>query len=195
MGIVVKGPKIHWNYFLALERDMEAVARYVEFDESNFSTFSIELGHLLFAAASEVDVIAKLLCEYVDPAAPRNNIRDYKAILRPAIAHLPETEVFVPRYGLTLNPWLNWRGTQNPQWWLAYNKVKHERHAHFNQATLKNALNALGGLLIFTYEYYARRLAQDQQAPLRPKAIMQELQPASTLLRLREDFYFENVVI
>jgi hypothetical protein len=195
MGIAVKGPKIHWNYFLALERDMEAVARYVEFDESNFSTFSIELGQLLFAAASEVDVIAKLLCEYIDPAAQRNNIQNYKAILRPALPQLPTAEVFVPRYGLTLSPWLNWRGTQNPQWWLAYNKVKHERNAHFNQATLKNALNALAGLLIFSYEYYARSLSPDPLSPLLPKVVMRELQPTSTLLRFSEDFYYANVVV
>jgi hypothetical protein len=195
MGITVAGPKIHWNYFLALERDMEAVARYVEFDEANFSTYSIELGQLLFAAASEVDVIAKLLCEYINPLASRNNIRDYKAVLRPAMPNLPDAEVFLPRYGLSFNPWQNWRGTQNPQWWRAYNKVKHERNTHFNQATLKNALNSLGGLLIFTHEYYARRLAQDPQAPLPPKDAMQELQPASSLLRLREDFYYGRLLV
>lgn len=195
MGIEVIGPKIHWNYFLALERDMEAVARYVEFDESNFSTYSIELGMLLFAAASEVDVIAKLLCEYIDPAAQRNNIRDYKAVLRPAMPHLPDAKIFVPRYGLTLNPWLNWRGPQNPQWWLAYNKVKHERNIHFNQATLKNALNALGALLIFTFEYYARRLSNDPLHPLLPMDAMNELRPASALLRLHEDFYYGQALI
>jgi len=63
MTIAVTQSKIHWNYFLALERDLEIVARYVEFTKPNFKTFSIELAHLLFAAASEVDVVAKLLCE------------------------------------------------------------------------------------------------------------------------------------
>ena len=63
MTIQATANKLHWNYFLALERDMETVARYVEFSAPNFDVYSIELAHLLFAAASEVDVVAKLLCQ------------------------------------------------------------------------------------------------------------------------------------
>src|SRR5438132_12157267 len=70
--------KLHWNYFLALERDMESASRYIEFCEANFSIFSIELAHLLFAAASEVDVVAKLLCKQIAPGASPKNINDYK---------------------------------------------------------------------------------------------------------------------
>jgi hypothetical protein len=54
--IAATAGKLHWNYFLALERDLEVVSRYVEFSRPNFQVFSIELAHLLFAAASEVDV-------------------------------------------------------------------------------------------------------------------------------------------
>jgi hypothetical protein len=42
--------KLHWNYFIALERDLETTTRYVEFTPANFSTYSIEFAHLLFAA-------------------------------------------------------------------------------------------------------------------------------------------------
>ena len=70
--------RLHWNYFLALERDLEKVARFIEFSEKNFSVYSIELAHLLFAAASEVDVVAKQLCEHINSTAPRENIVDYR---------------------------------------------------------------------------------------------------------------------
>lgn len=46
--------------------------------------------------------------------------------------------------GLSFKPWLNWASDKNPTWWQSYNKVKHNRDAHFDEATLKNALNALG---------------------------------------------------
>jgi hypothetical protein len=73
MGIQLTGlPKLHWNYFLALERDLEVVSRYVEFTDDNNETYSIELAHLLFAAASEADVIAKLLCKQLDPPSARS---------------------------------------------------------------------------------------------------------------------------
>lgn len=43
---------LHWNYFLALELDVERLARFVEFTGSNFATYSIEMAHLFIAAAS-----------------------------------------------------------------------------------------------------------------------------------------------
>jgi hypothetical protein len=81
MAIIATGGKLHWNYLLALDRDMEAVSRYIEFTTANENVYSIELAHLLFAAASEVDVVAKLVCEQVDPTARRANIDDYRSIL------------------------------------------------------------------------------------------------------------------
>lgn len=46
MGIQLSGkPKLHWNYFLALERDLETVSRYVEFTPDNYKIHSIELAH------------------------------------------------------------------------------------------------------------------------------------------------------
>jgi hypothetical protein len=195
MTIAVGSTKVHWNYFLALERDTEQLSRYVEFCDANFGVFSIELAHLLFAAASEVDVVAKLLCELVAPDLPRENINHYKTALLPAIAELPETEVFIPRYGLRFKPWSNWAGAENPLWWRSYNNVKHQRDTHFNQATLKNGLNALGALLVLVFHYYSRKLAQAPGQTLSPKDTTQELSPDSTLFRLHDDFYRGHLLL
>ena len=173
--------KLHWNYFIALERDLEVVTRYVEFCESNFKVYSIEFAHLLFAAASEVDVVAKLLCQRLQPNAPRGNINDYRSILPVELPEIVTTQIFVPRYGLTLTPWDNWRAGENgnPLWWRSYNKVKHERDAHFNQATLKNALNALGALLVLTHHYYRYALVTDGIPPQSHRDTTQDLRPGN----------------
>jgi len=189
LAIQTSTSKLHWNYFIALERDMEVVSRFIEFDTANFDVYSIELAHLLFAAASEVDVVAKLVCKYADPTAEAVNINHYKGLLLPAIPTLPTTKVFVSRYGLTLEPWSNWAGNTHPDWWRSYNDVKHERSAHFNKATLQNALNALAALMVLTYEYYARHLATPPQQTLYVKDVTAELLPESTLLRFDEGWY------
>src|ERR1043165_4443081 len=108
MTIKVTGGNLHWNYFLALERDLEAASRYVEFCDDNLDTYSIEFAHLLFAAPSEVDVIAKLLCGLFDPGKKARNINEYCEILMSYIPQLPQFPVFVPRYGIPLTPWDNW---------------------------------------------------------------------------------------
>jgi hypothetical protein len=186
--------KLHWNYFLALEKDLEIVSRYVEFCEPNYNVYSIEFAHLLFAAASEVDVVAKLLCQRLKPSAPRNNINDYRAVLTGALADLPTMQVTILRYGLILTPWENWAGANNPVWWGSYNNVKHERNAHFHEATLKNALNALGALLILVYHYYSYLLARTSGQRLNPKETTQQLEPESTLLRLNGDYYYDHIL-
>jgi len=46
-----------------------------------------------------------------------------------------QTQVLVPRYGLDFKPWDNWATPRNPpDWWSSYNKVKHVRDQHFDQA-------------------------------------------------------------
>jgi hypothetical protein len=194
MAITATTGKLHWNYFLALERDMESVSRYIEFSTSNFQVFSIELAHLLIAATSEVDVVAKLLCKQVSPVARRGKIHEYKAVLLSAFQDLPTTQVFVPRYGLSFAPWSNWAGQNNPDWWRSYNNVKHERDAYFHEATLKNALNALGALMIITLHFYARDLAAPAGVVLTLKDTTRELQPESTLIRLDDKYYHDTVI-
>ena len=174
---------------------MELVARYIEFCDDNFEVYSLELAHLLFAAASEVDVVSKLLCEQISPEMPRNSINDYKAVLGPGIPELPDTVVSVPRYSLTFRPWTNWAGSANPLWWRGYNRVKHQRDVHFREATLKNALNALGALLLVTFHYYARKLAIPPALVLPPRDATHELQPESVLLRLPEEWYYNRPLV
>src|SRR5258707_12525225 len=76
--------RLHWNYFLALERDLESISRYVEFCPDNLNTYSVELAHLLFSAASEVDTLAKCICGVLDPNARPDNINEYRAIIKAA---------------------------------------------------------------------------------------------------------------
>lgn len=186
--------KIHWNYFLALESDLDATSRFVEFAEANFQVYSIEFAHILFAAASEVDVIAKLLCKHFEPTTKAGKITEYKPILTRGIPQLAVSKVYVPRYGLTLTPWDEWsRTVSSPRWWKSYNNVKHQRDLHFSSATLQNAINALSALLLLTFHYYQATLKKDGNA-LTPKQVTGSLQPAASLLRLSENFYTRTYV-
>ena len=201
MGIKVAESKLHWNYYIALERDLENISRYIEFLDKNFRTYSIELAHLLFASASEVDVIAKSLCNLIAPAAPRKNINDYRAVITKHLQPLTRERVFISRYGLTLDPWSSWRhinNKDNPIWWRAYNEVKHERNERFDQANLKNTLNSLAGLLIIVFYFYKERMKEDWPAdrpPMRRESVTSALEPKSSLMRLSDAYYFDNLVV
>lgn len=149
---------LHYNYFIALDADVENLSRFIEFNPDNFPAYSIEMAHLMLAAASEVDVVAKLICKKVNPESKAENIAQYKGVIKKEFPQLCEIKVLMPRYGLTLEPWINWKSNKKPEWWDYYNKVKHERNKYFKQANLKNTLNAVAGLfvtLLYFYKYEA----------------------------------------
>ena len=75
----------HWNYFLAIEKDLETLARYVEFNKDNFKCFSIEMARLLLAAAAEVDIVCKQLCRKMNPASPAEKIHHYRDVIVPKL--------------------------------------------------------------------------------------------------------------
>lgn len=193
MAITATGSKVHWNYFLALEHDLEVAGRYIEFSADNMGTYSVELAHLLLASSSEVDAVAKLLCARLDPNAPRGNIDEYRAILTRHLPELVAMEVYVPRYGLTLLPWDNWKVGVNPDWWRSHNNVKHERDAFFKEATLKNAINSVAALLTLVFHHYSFA-SSPTGGKLSSKDTNRLLQPASTLFRFSEDDYYAVLI-
>ncbi len=192
--------RIHWNYFLALEEDMERVSRYIEFDQKNLETYSIELAHLLLASSSEVDVILKEICQIVDPTEDVGNICEYRECMKSKLPQflsddfIKET-VYVPRYNLDFQPWLNWNNDESPEWWKSYNKVKHERNMHFLKANLQNALNSLGALMITTNYYYWFREIKDINKMTKIEAenskrnAIRGIKPEPRFLKLEEDYY------
>jgi hypothetical protein len=61
-----------------------------------------------------------------------------------------------------------------PDWWRAYNEVKHHRHERYNSANLKNALNAVADLFLIALFHYNE------------EAISGQLMPNPVLFRLGE---------
>lgn len=144
----------YWDYYLALEADLAALSRYVEFAVENFRTYSIEMAHLLLTTASEVDVVSKQYCAQLAPHESVNNMDEYRRVLRPRNPAIENTKVFLPRFGLELTPWENWQQDKTPAWWSDHNKVKHQRGDYYTNANLKNVLNAMGGLFLLLIMHY-----------------------------------------
>jgi len=145
----------HWEYFLAIESDLEKCSRYVEFCPDNDSTYSLEFARIIMASGSEIDTIANLLCKTIAPKKRPNNILKYYSIVSSKYPKFTTFEISIPRYKIRLHPWQDWSTTRSPDWWTkAYNKIKHERDKFFKEANLINTLNAVSGLLCVILYYY-----------------------------------------
>lgn len=165
MGICQSAAKLHWNYFLALDADLQRLARFVEFQKDNFSAYSIEMARLLLAGASEVDVVAKLLCQSAKSKSRAGSIDAYRKELNLAFPKIAHMKVTIPRYGLQLIPWSNWKNGKTPDWWSDYNLVKHTRNAYFRKANLKNTLNSIGALFVLLLHYYREEARSGKLGP------------------------------
>jgi hypothetical protein len=166
MGIQSQRIEPHWNYLLALDADLVELSRYIEFHKKNFHCFSIEIARVLLASASEVDVVCKLLCKKINPASSANNIHTYRNEIKVQFPSIPKFKVLLPRFGLTLRPWDEWKKRNGvPFWWTAYNKVKHERDSEFHRASLKNTLNAVSGLFVMVLYLYRERATAGELVP------------------------------
>jgi hypothetical protein len=166
MGIRTTGTEIHWNYFLAAEADLIELSRFVEFHPKNYNCFSVEMARLLMASAAEVDVVCKELCKTINAASHSGSIHQYRDEIVHTFPMIPSFEVVLPRYGLRLKPWTNWKRPNNPPaWWTAYNKTKHHRHTEYHKACLKNVLNAVSGLFVICLYLHKNKAEAGELTP------------------------------
>lgn len=160
----------YWRFFETLENDFLATERFVSLDEDNYDTFSVEYNRLYQSIGSEIDVIAKLLCNLLgDHKADK--IYDYYKTITSYCGMFTDEQVCINR-SVTIKPWDKWiiknmNGKEklfNPEWWSLYNKVKHNRQTvctdnkskwydkpYYKCATQYNVLSALAGLYILEF--------------------------------------------
>ena len=147
----------HWQYFLSVEEDLLQCARFVEFDQQNFQTYSVQFARVIVAAAAEFDAVAKALCNLIEPTSRPQSINAYHPIVVGTYPKFIDYTIHVPRAKLQFQPWQTWTAKASPNWWSkGYNKIKHERDQHFSAANLGNALQAVAGLLVGIAYLYDR---------------------------------------
>ena len=163
---------IYWEYYLEIEQQFYNTKRYVDFNNNNFKTYSLEYLQLLQTTCSEIDVIAKVIAKLNGYDLSSNvNIQKWGYALSNEYPNISNTSiVFNKTYCII--PWEKFGyvyvsnregkmihklsdGAQNPEWWKSYNKAKHERtkvlqngKANYTRANLENVINAMGALLI-----------------------------------------------
>ena len=165
--------KLHWSYYLALEKDFLATERYVSFDlgdnyldasqtatdYGNSNVFFNEFIKQYQAICSEVDVILKSICKELENASV-SKMPQYTKLVLKHWEDLPNQKVRMK--AIELEPLGNWKSNPHnfPNWWREYNSVKHDRLGNFKRANLKNVVNALAGL--YTLELYLVKFIGDR---------------------------------
>lgn len=154
--------KLFWKNYISIEEEFIQTEKFVAFDTCNFTTYSSAFLKLLLEIGSEIDILAKTFCSVGWNRTDVSNIYGYRDCI---LENAPEFErVYVVSDSFKEIPWQNWN-SQNPDWWIAYNKVKHERfkvgtieditQEYYKFANQGNVLKALMGL--YQLEIYVLR--------------------------------------
>lgn len=157
----------YYNYLFALEAKFQTISAFVEIYERNYHTFSTEIALIFLASCSEFEVVAKELCEILEPGfknrysrANISNIADVVIRYCPMIIdHVVDVQFFGKHY----LPLQGWRSDNSPNWWSNYNSFKHNRSENYHMAHLENLLNALSALSIVNHYYIWKKLCPNKQ--------------------------------
>lgn len=149
----------YWRYFQAIEKDLENCARFVEFSEANLTTYSNEFAKIILVAGAELDEVLRSICREIDPTSKPNNILAYRKSITTKHQYIGDISLTVNDTPLKIIPWEAWGQQSTPDWWTSgFNKLKHERSAHFRNASLEVALNIVGALYLAILHFHHQRI-------------------------------------
>lgn len=165
----------YWDYYIALENDLLACRRYVEFDASNMGSYSVEFMRLLLATCSEVEVLCKQLCQRISPEAKREHMAHYRTTLDPVLS-LSTFQVEDLQTLRQFPPFVSWIRRDSPSWWDACIQLQHDRSRHYETATLEHSINALAGLYVLNLYHHSGAVVAAELTPesrfFRPHALV-----------------------
>jgi len=158
---------LYWKNYILLEKEFSETLEYITLDVDNYNVYSSRYIKLLLQIGSEIDINAKLFCKQYNAQSQAKKIDHYRNEITSNEVDFCNTKVDIIQHCniLSFMPWESWNRGINPNWWTAYNKVKHERFQtgniggatkeYYKFANLEYTLLALGGLYqLLIYRYF-----------------------------------------
>lgn len=128
--------------FTDLEARLCSYMEYVPYVNNNKGVLSPKLPGMLMEACSLIDSVFK---HFVNDQKQNGGFKGYVNSVEQWLDLENTTTIFLISPLKFLTPFKGW--SQNvPDWWAAYNKIKHDRINSFEAASLENVVMALAGL-------------------------------------------------
>lgn len=193
----------YWDFYIELEERMIGSKKYVAFDEDNLNAFSSNYLMLFQSVCSEIDVVGKEIAAYFNSDFENCNgtkpINRWWFEIQNRLSSLNREVVFSGSIHVT--PWVGFRvvrvestrlvngkeinvvnfnlekGNHTPEWWTAYNKVKHERLkkadgvTNYKKANLRNLVNAFAALYLLEFDFMKEIGTLEQRIMCEPSVL------------------------
>jgi len=188
MHIRYQRPLHHWNYFLSIESDLISTSNFVELDLENYKTFSVQFTKIIIEACSEVDVLLSQISKVLGQSKKQPNFGDHHSFIKTKAETLISEDLEIEKFGITLNPYEEWKDGNEPSWHKAYNNLKHHRGEFYKEGNLENALLSVGALFTTAVHFYqcsASRACKEQGVQI--SDVINSLEPKAKLMRYQDE--------
>lgn len=153
LGITENEMRLSEYSLRLLIQKLDEIFLFIEPDAQSLNTYSHKTRELLILACTEVENLWQYYMNQSGqtPIGRNYTTKDYVKLLDKL--HLKDFEFSLKTYSniSSIKPFENWNvsaPTATLNWYDAYNKTKHDRDAHFSQATLINCINAVVANLV-----------------------------------------------
>jgi hypothetical protein len=173
----VKNPHDYIRKLEILYSQLEKIFEYVEPEDSNGDTYSIQLSSMLLDICTTIEANFRSIMDKNGYKKNPNishekdikswNINDYYKVN--ISHHLSSYEIKIPFWKGINNirkPYEIWESSKNsPQWYQSFNHVKHNMIDKFSEATLNNVIDAFCGLVVLiSAQFFDEEILIDNQA-------------------------------
>jgi hypothetical protein len=149
-----------------LQHDLRRLFEYIEPTDRNACTHSLRVHEILLRACIEVEANCKAILLENGYQKKQMTMKDYRKIEK---SHrLSAFKVKAPFWrGASVRRPFESFGAVTPAWYKAYNATKHDRHIHFKQANLQNAIDAVAGVQVLLCAQFVLHEFDPVSFPLR----------------------------
>ncbi len=195
--------KQYFPIYERLESEFTELTYVIELNDSHLKVYSLRMSELILRIGSECENASKSLLKMLDINAVDVEDMNFPALGKNLCQienfENKEIQVIWPYQKLTksaFEPFEGWK-SGNPDWYKAYNKIKHDRDSGFQKANYENCLYALGGLFILNLYLRKENIESSIQPSIhiareRVFQYSQFFSPAA-FLRLKEGLTFPSL--
>lgn len=139
-----------------LEKELYKIFDFVEPTDANLKCYSHQIYALLLRASTEFEANARAILTSNGYVKPENlNITDYFKVN--GALRLSEYSITIPIWNginKTFKPLEEWSSGHKLTWYQNYNAIKHNRSENFANASIENAIKAVGSVFCILFAQF-----------------------------------------
>jgi hypothetical protein len=133
---------LNWDFFSALEQELEASQAVIDIHQDNYHLTSEHYSSIIVKSCAEIERIYGLVCGKT--LEVKSDIKDCIHAITDHCHDFFNTEIHMPMNNQIIKPWSSCAQGNDPEFWKAYHVIQHATTSA--KTTLEHAIHSLAAL-------------------------------------------------